>query len=232
MTISKDPQGFICFTINANSKEYQVRQPVFWPRDTWHRIRASFKFNRKDNNDEIRLFVDGEERGALFFGQGNMLFGQGVIWGQAAVGGVGSQIFISDINFTDTVQQFSVGQDFAGNFGAQARFDNLKISNKAIDPIVIAGQPRDVYFNSNTDFIYPSITDAFTTFLLDFDKSVQKTDDFAVIYDPTYGIFNFGINIIDSFNIVTGDLRVQTVLEAMINALKPAVSTVGIKYVK
>ena len=232
LTISKDPQGFICFTINANSKEYQVRQPVFWPRDTWHRIRASFKFNRKDNNDEIRLFVDGEERGALLFGQGNMLFGQGVIWGQAAVGGVGSQIFISDINFTDTVQQFSVGQDFAGNFGAQARFDNLKISNKAIDPIVIAGQPRDVYFNSNTDFIYPSITDAFTTFLLDFDKSVQKTDDFAVIYDPTYGIFNFGINIIDSFNIVTGDLRVQTVLEAMINALKPAVSTVGIKYVK
>jgi hypothetical protein len=232
LTISKDSQGFICFTVNANSQECQVRQPVFWPRDSWHRIRASFKFNRKDNNDEIRLFVDGEERGALLFGQGNILFGQGHVWGQAAVGSVGSQIFRSDINFTDTVQQFSVGQDFAGNFGAQARFDNLKISNKAIDPIVIAGQPRDVYFNSNTDFIYPSITDAFTTFLLDFDKSVQKTNDLAVIYDPTYGIFNFDINIIDSFSIVTGDPRVQAVLEALINSLKPAVSTVGIKYVK
>jgi len=232
ITISKDREGFICLTVTANGQEYQVRQPVFWPRDSWHRVRASFKFNRQDNNDEIRLFVDGEERGALLFGQGGILFGQGLIWGQAAVGGVGSQIYRADINFTDTVQQFSVGQDFAGNFGAQARLDNLKISNRSIEPLIIAGQPRDVYYNTNIDFIYPSIEDAFTTFLLDFDKSVEKTKDFAVIHDPTFGLFNFGINIIDSFNIVTGDLRVQTVLEAMINALKPAVSKVGIQYVK
>lgn len=232
LTIAKDAQGFICLTISASGKEYQTRQPVFWPRDSWHRIRASFKFNRQDNNDEIRLFVDGEERGALLFGQGDILFGQGIIWGQASVGSVGSQIFRSDINFIDTVQQFSIGQDFAGNFGAQARFDNFKISNRAIDPIIIAGQPRDVYFNTNLDFAYPSIPDAFTTFLLDFDKSIAKTDDFAVIHDPTFGLFNFDINIIDSFNIVTGDPRVQTVLEALINALKPAVSKVGIQYVK
>lgn len=232
LTISKDSQGFICFTVIANGKEYQTRQPVFWPRDSWHRIRASFKFNRADNNDELRLFVDGEERGSLLFGQGNVLFGQGLIWGQSTVGGVGNQVYRADINFTDTVQQFSIGQDFAGHFGAQARFDNLKISNKSIDPLLIAGQPRDVYFNTNTDFIYPSIVDAFTTFLLDFDQTVQKTNDFAVIHDPTYGLFNFDINIIDSFGIVTGDTRVKTVLEALINALKPAVSKVGIKYVK
>jgi hypothetical protein len=232
LTISKDREGFICFTISANGQEYQVRQPVFWTRDSWHRIRASFKFNRQDNNDEIRLFVDGEERGALLFGQGDVLFGQGFIWGQAAAGGVGNQIYRADINFMDTVQEFSIGQDFSGNFGAQARIDNFKISNKSIDPIIIASQPKDIYFNTNSDFIYPSIEDAFTTFLLDFDQSVEKTDDFAVIHDPSYGIFNFDINIIDSFSIVTGDQRVQTVLEALINALKPAPSRVSIKYVK
>jgi hypothetical protein len=231
LTIYKDTEGFVCFTIIVNGKEYQTRQPVFWPRDSWHRVRASFKFNRQDNNDEIRLFIDGEERGALLFGQG-ILFGQGLIWGQAALGGVGGQVYRADMNFTDTVQQFSIGQDFAGNFGAQARFDNLKISNRSIDPIIIAGQPRDVYFNTNIDFIYPSIEDAFTTFLFDFDKTVEKTDDFAVIHDPTFGLFNFSINIIDSFNIVTGDIRVQTVLEALINALKPAISKVGINYIK
>ncbi|MCK9567793.1 hypothetical protein M0R72_02435 [Candidatus Pacearchaeota archaeon] len=232
LTISKDGEGFICLTVNANGQEYQTRQPIFWPRDSWHRVRASFKFNRQDNKDEIRLFVDGEERGTLLFGQNGILFGQDLIWGQAAIGGVGNQIYRADINFTDTVQQFSVGQDFAGNFGAQARFDNLKISNRSIDPLIIAGQPRDIYYNTNIDFIYPSIVDAFTTFLLDFDKSVEKTEDFSVIHDPTFGLFNFGINIIDSFNIVTGDLRVQTVLEALINALKPAISKVGIQYVK
>jgi hypothetical protein len=231
ITIAKDEAGFISMTVWAGGQEYQTRQPVFWPRDSWHRVRASFKFNRSDNRDELRLFIDGEERGNILFGQG-FLFGQGMIYGQAAIGGVGNQAYINDINFTDTIQQFSLGQDFAGNFGAQARFDNFKISNRAIEPLIVAGQPMDVYFNTNVNFIYPSIEDAFTTFLYDFDQFVEKTEDFAVIRDPTYGIFNFDIDIIDSFDIVTGDERVRTVLEALIEALKPAVSKVGINYVK
>ena len=85
---------------------------------------------------------------------------------------------------------------------------------------------------ANPDFIYPAIEDAFTTFLFDFDQFVEKTEDFAVIRDPEYGVFNFDIDIIDSFDIITGDSRVQTVLEALIDALKPAVSKVGINYVK
>jgi hypothetical protein len=232
ITIAKDREGFITLTVTADGKEFQTRQPVFWPRDTWHRIRASFKFNRRDNRDEIRLFVDGEERGSLLFGAGDIVFGQGLIWGQAAVGGVGNTIYRADINFRDTVQQFHLGQDFAGNFGAEARFDNLKLSNRSIDPLMVAGQSYDVYWNTNRDFIYPSIEDAFTTFLFNFDQSVEKTEDFAIIRDPAFGVFNFDIDIIDSFDIVTGDERVRTVLEALIDALKPAVSKVGINYVK
>lgn len=232
INISKDREGFIALTITAGGQEYQTRHPVFWPRDTWHRIRASFKFNRADNRDEIRLFVDGEERGSLLFGQNDIVFGQGLIWGQAAVGGVTNAIYRADINFRDTIQQFHLGQDFAGNFGAEARFDNLKLSNRAIDPLMVAGQPYDVYWNTNRDFIYPSIEDAFTTFLFNFDQIVEKTEDFAIIRDPAFGVFNFDIDIIDSFDIVTGDERVRTVLEALIDALKPAVSKVGINYVK
>lgn len=232
LTISKDSEGFISFTVRAQNKEYQVRQPIFWERDTWHRIRASFKFNSVNNLDEIRLFIDGEERGVLLFGSGNLLFGQGAVFGQSAIGGVNNKIYIADMNFTDTIIKFSLGQDYAGNFGAEARFDNLKISNKAITPLVIAGQPFDVYFNTNVDYIYPSVEDAFTTFLFDFNKVIQKNEDFAVIKDPVYGIFKFDIDIIDSFDIVTGDDRVKTVLEALIRALKPAISTVGIKYIK
>jgi hypothetical protein len=230
LTIAKDGEGFISFTVSAQGKEYQTRQPVFWPRNTWHRVRASFKFNRKDNIDEIRLFIDGEERGSVLFGQGDLLFGQGVIWGQAAIGGVTNNIYTNDINFTDTVMQFSLGQDYAGCFGAEARFDNLKLSNKAISPIVVSGQPMDVYFNTNKEYIYPSIEDAFTTFLFDFDQYIEKTEDVAVIRNPIYGVHNFDLDIIDSFNIVSGDQRVKTVLEAMIKALKPATSKVGLKY--
>lgn len=232
LTIAKDNAGYITFTVSANGKEFQTRQMVFWPRDTWHRIRASFKFNRQDNRDEIRLFIDGEEKGALLFGAGNILFGQGLIFGQTSVGGSSNQHTTYDINFNDTIMQFSWGQDFAGNFGAQARFDNLKLSNRSIDPLMVSGQPVDVYYNTNKNYIYPSIQDAFTTFLFDFNQIIEKTEDFAIIRDPAFGIFNFDIDIIDSFSIVTGDQRVQTVLEALISALKPATSKVSLKYYK
>ena len=230
VNICKDSEGFISFTVTAQGKEYQTRQPIFWARDTWHRIRASFKFNRADNQDEIRLFVDGEERGCLMFGAGDFVFGQGTIWGQSAIGAVTNQVYKHDINFTDTVMQFSLGQDYAGCFGAEARFDNIKLSNIAIEPIVVSGQPMDVYYNTNTEYIYPSVEDSYTTFLYNFDQTIEKTEDFSVIRDPVYGIFNFDIDIIDSFGIVTGDERVKVVLEALINALKPATSKVGLKY--
>lgn len=231
LTIAKDASGFICFTVNAQGQEFQVRQPIFWPRDSWHRVRASFKFNTSTNLDELRLFVDGEERGAILFGQNDILFGQGIIWGQSAIGGVTNKVYIADINFTDTIIQFSLGQDYAGNFGAEARFDNFKISNRAISPLIVSGQPVDIDYNTNMNFVYPAVTDAFTTFLYDFDSAVEKTEDFAVVQDPIYGLFKFDIDIIDSFNIVTGDERVRTVLEALIYALKPAVSKVGIHYI-
>lgn len=230
ITIATDGQGNISFTVNTGGKEYQTKQPIFWPRDTWHRIRASYKFNRADNKDELRLFIDGEEKGIILFGQ-NLVFGAGLVFGQASVG-VNGQTLITDINFVDTISQFSLGQDFAGNFGAQARFDNLKISDRSINPLLVGGQVKDVYYNSNVNFIYPSVEDSFTTFLFDFDQLVQITDDFAILRDPIFGLFNFDIDVIDSFGIVTEDDKVKKILVAMINALKPATSKVNIKYFK
>jgi hypothetical protein len=82
------------------------------------------------------------------------------------------------------------------------------------------------------NFIYPSVEDSFTTFLFDFDQLVQITDDFAILRDPIFGLFNFDIDVIDSFGIVTEDDKVKKILVAMINALKPATSKVNIKYFK
>jgi len=157
------------------------------------------------------------------------VFGQGVVFGQANA--TTGEVFQADMNFLDTINNFSVGMDFTGSRGAQARFDNFKISNRIKDPIVIGDQPRDVYYNTNSDVLYPAIEDAFTTFLMDFDQLVEKTEDFAILRDPAFGIFNFTLNIIDSFDIVVDDERVRTILEAMINALKPANSKVEINYI-
>lgn len=230
ISILKDEEGFIAFNVRAQGTDFQVRQPVFWPRDTWHRVRATFKFNRQDNRDEIRLFVDGEERGVVLFGSG-LLFGDGTVFGQTTVG-VTNQILITDINFVDPISQYFIGSDFHRANTAQARIDNLRLSNASRDAVVVVGQPKDVNFSSNLDVVFPVIEDAFTTFLLDFDKISQKTDDFAILRDEQFGIFNFTLNILDSFGIVTGNARVNQILTDMILALKPANSKVDINIIR
>jgi hypothetical protein len=216
--------------VRAGGLDYQTRQPVFWERDSWHRVRATWKFNRADNQDEIRLWVDGEERGIIRFGDG-LLFGQGFVFGQTWAG-VTDQFLIDDINFTDPITQFFIGQNFTGAGGAQARIDNFKLSNIALGPLTIAGQARDVNYSTNLDIVFPVIEDAFTTFLLDFDRLVTKTDDFAILRDAQFGVFNFDLNIIDSFDIVLDSQRVRELLEAMLFALKPANSKMEISYIR
>jgi hypothetical protein len=101
-----------------------------------------------------------------------------------------------------------------------------------LGPITIGGQPFDVNYSTNLSIVYPVVEDAFTTFLLDFDRVVTKNEDFAILRDAQFGIFNFDLNIIDSFDIVLDSARVQQLLEAMLYALKPANSKMTISYIR
>jgi hypothetical protein len=229
ISIFKDSEGFITLNVRASGQDYQVRQPVFWERDSWHRVMATYKFNRRDNLDQIRLFVDREERGVILFGSG-LLFGAGAIFGQTTVG-VTNQILIANIDFTDTITKFYIGQEFTGAHTAQAKMDNIRLSNVSREPLVVAGQPLDVNYSNNLDVVFPVIEDAFTTFLLDFTQLAYKTTDFSILQDAEFGIYNFTLNIIDSFRIVESSDRVKNLLESMIFALKPATSKVDINYI-
>jgi len=230
ISILKDENGFIVFNVRFSETDVQVRQPVFWERDSWHKVLATYKFNRPDNLDEIRLFVDGEERGVVLFGSG-LLFGQGYIFGQTTVG-VTNQILVTDINFVDPINQFFIGSDYIGVNLAQARIDNFRISDISRNPITIAGQPVDTTYSNNLAVVFPVIEDAFTTFLLNFDQLIEKVEDFAILRDEAFGIFNFTINVIDSFNVLKDNERVQNILESLILALKPATSKAEINIIR
>lgn len=227
LSIFKDTNGDLVFNVTAQGKDFQLRRQILWSRDTWHRVMATYKFNSADNKDEIRLFIDGEEWGEIRFGEG-ILFGQGYIFGQAAVGL--NNTLIADINFRDTMFEFSLGQDFRGEQGAQARIDNFRLSSIARNPLIVLGQPLDVNYNKNLSVVFPVIEDAFTTFLLNFNQLFIRTEDFAILRDAAFGIFNFDIDIIDSFDIVLDNERLKKLLESAIFALKPATAKVGIKY--
>jgi len=228
ISIYKDAEGYVVFRVRASGNDFMVRQPVFWQRDSWHRVMATFKFNRLDNRDEMRLFIDGEEKGMITFGSG-LLFGQNYVFGQGFES-LSSGKLTANIDFSDTLNEFYVGSDFRRRHKANARMDNLRVSNIARRPLTVAGQAKDVNYSSNLEMVYPVVTDGFTTYLLDFDSLIVKADDFALLKNENYGIFDFALKIIDSFGIVAGSAKVKQVLESLIAALKPAQSKVQISY--
>lgn len=228
ISIFKDREGFIVFNVRAKGVDYQLRQSVFWQRDSWHRVQATYKFNRADNKDELRIFIDGEEKGTILFGSG-VLFGQ-VVFGQSS--STSQNSLISDINFKDPINEFFIGSDYFRTHPANARIDNLRLSNIARRPLSVAGQPTDINFSSNLAVVFPVVEDAFTTYLLNFDSLLTKVTDFAILRDERFGIFDFTLNIIDSFGIVSGSAKIKQVLENLIAALKPAQSRATINYIK
>lgn len=226
LSIYKDPFGFLNFTVRIKEIDYTVSQFVPWARDTWHRVMATYKFNRKDNNDEIRLFVDGEEGGTITFGQG-YLFGQGLVFGQRT--GTYSPLN-ADLNFSDNINTIYIGTDYIKNNGSFARFDNIRFSNKSRNPTIVAGQSKDVNYNASIDVVLPVVEDLYTTKLLNFDTIQVKNKDFAILRNDEYGIFNFTLNVIDSFDFVLSSDKVKQILEILIDILKPASSKVTVNY--
>jgi hypothetical protein len=230
ISIYKDDVGLLTFNVTANGTDFQVKQPIFWQRDTWHRVFVSFKFNRRDNRDELRMFIDGREASTISFGQG-FLFGQGLVFGQGQYNGEAARL-TANIDFVDVINQFFIGSTFRKSNLAAARFDNLKISNISRPPLLCSGIPVDENYQSNLSVSLPVVTDLYTLYLANFDQTVAKNEDFAILRDEEFGIFNFIINVIDSFRIVENDAKVDQVLRELIIALKPANSKAEINVIR
>lgn len=226
ISIYKDASGYVNFTIRASGLDYQVRTPAFWLRNTWHRIKATYKLNGGKSSDEIHLFVDGFERGNVRFGSG-LLFGQGLVYGQSYVG---QSNIITNITFKDVINQFNIGADYNGNNSGNCLIDNLRISNILRPGYIAFGESVDVSYNNNYNSVFPVTPDLYTTYLMDFDSLTNINNDFALVKSKNFGLFDFSVNIFDSFGIVKSSSKVRSVLEALINTLKPGNSRVFITY--
>jgi hypothetical protein len=139
-------------------------------------------------------------------------------------------LVIATINFLDLITKFYIGSDVNSVNLAKARIDNFKISNIVQPFYMLAGQSKDVNFNSNTSTVLPVVEDLYTTFLLDFNKIYSRNEEWAVLRDKYFGIYNFTIKIIDSFDIVSENDKVKQILETLISILKPAQSKVTLEY--
>jgi hypothetical protein len=136
------------------------------------------------------------------------------------------------INLREKFNKLFIGSNAFGGQIAYARIDNLKISKKQKRIITIGNQRIDNDYNKDISKALPVIEDIYTTYLMDFDKQIKEIYDFSILKNELTGIFDFELDVIDSFNIIKDNPRSKELLETLIKQLKPAVSRAFVKYLK
>jgi hypothetical protein len=107
----------------------------------------------------------------------------------------------------------------------------------ASEPNVIVGLGpgrllgSDLLYTSNTNTAQPVISDALTGILLDFDTTQGEVEYLAQIRDATTGIFDFFVEVIDTFSLVDTALAHQ-LIEDLINKIKPSHTRAFVSFIK
>jgi len=233
VSIYRDPSGFINFFMKAKGVEHQISVHVDWDRHTWHRVMVMWETNSIDNQDRLRLFVDGNERGTIRYGTG-LIYGTGVVYGQAEVRSGINRFLVDNIDLTDTFSKIVVGTDVFTLNSARARMDNLRFSEvQRLQAIkVTTNDTIDINYNANLDLAAPVVEDLDTTKLLNFDQTIEAVEFLATVINTERGIFRFEVEVIDSFDKVIGNTVLENLLIDLINTIKPAHTESVIRFVE
>lgn len=231
VSIFRDEFGRVNFFVKASGVEHLISVPISWDQNTWHRIMAMWKMNSTDNQDRLRLFVDGTERGTIKYGTG-LIYGTGILYGQAEIRSGVNRFLVDNIDMTDTFSRIFVGTDVYGVNGARSLIDNLRFSKiQRLQSIkTVLGENTDLSYTSNSTLALPVVTDLNTTALYNFDKVSINIENLTTLIDAERGIFRFNVTVIDSFNKITNSTSLKALLEELIDVIKPAHTEAIVEY--
>lgn len=227
ISIFKDNNGMLNFRVMASYTDFTLKGPMVFSSNTWHRIKASYKFNSGKSTDEMRLWIDGYEIGNVRAGNfvpGPNSAAAGVIVGNGGIKG--------SINFKDPINEFTIGSQYDNTAPAFCSMDNVRISNIFRPLYAPYGENLDVNYSKNLSVVFPATEDLYTTYLSDNNTTIEKINDFTNLLSKNNGNFDFYVNIFDSFGIVDSSAKVKEILEKLINLLKPASSRAFLSYIK
>jgi hypothetical protein len=232
VSIFKGRDNAINFFMKANEVEHMISVHIDWDRNTWHRIMAMWLTNSSDNNDRLRLFVDGQERGTIKYGTG-LIYGTGVVYGQAEIRAGVNRFVVDNIDLLDSFPKIYVGTDIYGTNNAMARMDNLRFSEEQrLQSIRTVGSDvLDTNYNSTAALANPVVDDLITTLLINFNKEVAIIDDLITLINSERGIFRFKIEVVDSFSRIGDNAVLRQLLIDLVDTLKPAHSESIIEFV-
>jgi hypothetical protein len=226
LSIYKDINGVLNFNIFGSGLNYRISTPIYWARNTWHRVQASYKVNSVSGKDEMMLLVDGYQRASETLG-GNVVLNNFFTTGAMTIG---KSINFNNIKVKDMVNQLYIGSDYSLKHTPYCLIDNLRISNIFRPVYAPYNEIIDPNYSSNLSIVNPVVEDLYTTYLLNFDKLVTKNTDFAFIVANGGNYFDFTLNIFDSFGIVNSSETVKKILEKLIAEFKPANTRAFINY--
>jgi hypothetical protein len=225
LRIYKGENGYLNFAITAAEGEYNMSADITsWNKNTWHRIFASWDLNNKNRLDMMRLIIDGVVAGTIKYGP--RIYGSGIRYGQLT-----GKPLEGRISFADTVHSVYVGSDYLEKNPALVRIDNLRFSSVARSVIVVGGLATDPNYSAPPTAA-EVVEDVYTTYINDFDGDGSKFALFSRLINAVSGIYDYDVDVIDSFDKVIGvnNGEIETLMETLLNGIKPAHSTLVVKF--
>ena len=230
-SIFKDQEGYINFTIIGSDREYTIRYPISWKRNTWHRLKATWKTNDVDGNDQMRLFIDGVEGGTILWGTPGLVWGDGILYGSALIGSNGANSLNENIDFSDEFSSISLGNSFDQNNSARAKMDNVRWSSIARAPQILGTSAIDIHWNDNSAAMLPVTSDNFTKLLLDFDRDFTEIDFLSNVFSKYTPLFQVDVQIDDGFQFMP-DERSRRIMNEVLKRMKPSHVKMFITYLQ
>lgn len=219
LSLFKDKYGMLNFKAIGSNIETSIQVPISWKKGTWHRIRASYKFNSKDYG--LRLWVDGYERINNTLDQVTV---DGYIGYYSGVGNT------NNIAYKDQINDVFIGSDIYQNNVASGLINNLRISNNTRDGLYYLSENLDPNFSKNTNSAYPVLKDVYTTYLLEGLYKLAQSTDVAILANAITSSNDFSLIVHDQLQMLSSYDILKDILSQLVNRLKPANSKVFFEY--
>lgn len=224
LTLFKDEDSNLVFSISANGTLYHISHDISdWQKNEWHRVMITWKANDKNNLDHINMYVDGTQSTIIKYGQG-FLFNTFKFKQEQQIN-INTKIIPQNIQFIGTIDKLYIGSSFSNTQAGMCRLSNIRVSFIERLPVIDArGFKIDFDFDGGSKSATPSIQDAFTSYLEDFDPSAGYVEHFATAQNASAGAHDLRVIVRDNFNLVRGVGNGQTerLLRELIKIIKPA----------
>lgn len=220
LSLFKDKNGLLHFSIKASNVDCDISCPISWKKNSWHKVRASYKFNSL-TDESMKLWVDGYERT-------NTNLTNVTVDGY--FGSYSGKNSVNSISFKDKITQVTIAANYLNSNNAFAYFNNLRISDSFRPGFNYLSESLDPTYIKNIEAAFPVVNDIYTTYIYKNDLQQLQTNNFTTLSGEQSSSNEFTLRIHDGLNVISSYDILKSILQQLVSRLKPANSKVYFEY--